>query len=560
VVIRVPGFDKPRRSAKILYSEIRLHAGAWRRWFEVVKVEHLEQAEVTLVARERELRTLSDNVPDPICRFDRALRITFANAATEAATGIEPRKALGKTNRELGMPPDSCNLWNTTTRAVFESGQPQSIDFAVEGPTGLRHYAARLVPELGPDGEVEHVLVVSHDVTDIKRAQEALEDADRRKDEFLATLAHELRNPLAPLRTGLEIFRSSGLDTQAKVKAHEMMERQLTHLVRLVDDLLDAARISRGMVEIEPTPVEVRTILEHAVETTRTLLEVRGHTLVMLLPDAPVWVHGDLTRLAQVIGNLLDNAATYTPNDGRIALEASVESSEAVVQVTDNGIGIADEMLPRVFDLFARTDRTIQPTKGGLGIGLSLVRRVVELHGGSVHAESPGLGQGSTFTVRLPLALAEAESASAGPPPPPEPAPSCRRRVLVVDDNTDGAETLAMLLELSGHEAMVAGSGPAALEVAPAWQPDVVFLDIGMPAMNGYEVARRLRADPSTAGIVLVALTGWGSEDDRHKSKEAGFDVHLVKPVRPELVADVLARLPHLVVPMRMVGPSDGSG
>jgi CheY-like chemotaxis protein len=262
----------------------------------------------------------------------------------------------------------------------------------------------------------------------------------------------------------------------------------------------------------------------------------------MQVPDAPIWVDGDLTRLAQVIGNLLNNAAKYTPSGGHIELRAELVGDEqAVLCVTDDGIGIAAGMLTRVFDLFVQADDSLHRAQGGLGIGLSLVRKLVELHGGIIMAESPGLGRGSTFTVRLPLAPAAADTGIASAPCTTK-VRSSGRRILVVDDNADGAETLAMLLKLSGHETMTAGDGASALAMVRARQPEVVFLDIGLPKMDGYEVARRIRADPATVGILLVAVTGWGSEDDKRKSKAAGFDVHLTKPLGAEVVAEVLER------------------
>jgi PAS domain S-box-containing protein len=523
---------------------IRDAAGAVVRWFgTAVNVDDLKQAEAALVARERELQALADNSPDILSRFDRELRHVFVNASIETATGIEREEFLGKTNGELGMPTELCELWDTTIRTVFAHGRPQSFEFVYDTPNGPRHYSVQLVPELGPSGEVEHVLGVTHDTTESKQAQQALEDADRHKDEFLATLAHELRNPLAPILNGLEILRRRGAKGHVVNAARNMMERQLRHLVRLVDDLLDVSRISRGLVELELARVSVQTVLDHAVEISRPLIDAWGQTLTVQAPGAPVWVDGDLTRLAQVVGNLLNNAAKYSHSSGRIRLSAVVEGGDAVIRVADDGIGLAADMLPRVFGLFAQVNRTLHRAQGGLGIGLSLARKLVELHGGVIMAESPGLGGGSTFTVRLPLAPVAA-AAGAG---------SARdlvgstvlqgRRILVVDDYADGAETLAMLLELAGHEVALAGSGPAALTAARVFRPEVVFLDIGMPGMDGYEVARRLRADPATADAVLVALTGWGSEDDKRKSSNAGFDLHLVKPAAPDVVADVLARL-----------------
>jgi PAS domain S-box-containing protein len=536
---------------KVHAHAIRDAAGAVVRWLGVAvtvddlkrAVDDLKRAEAALVARERELRTLADNTPDILSRFDRDLRHVFINAAVEAATGRTREDFLGRTYRELEMPADLCNLWEATIRAVFEERQPRSIEYALDAPSGLRCYATRFVPEPGSDGGIEHVLAVTHDVSDLKQAQDALEDADRHKDQFLAALAHELRNPLAPIRTGLAILRKRGAAGELEAKAQVVMERQLSHLVRLVDDLLDVARISRGKVELKPQRVEVRTILEHAMETARPLIDASEHALAMRIPNAPIWVDGDLTRLAQVVGNLLNNAAKYTPSRGHIELRAEVEDGDQVViRVTDDGVGIGPDMLGRVFDLFVQVDDSLHRAQGGLGIGLSLVRKLVELHGGSIAAESRGLGRGSTFTVRLPLAPVVTDAAGIASPPLDAPIRSSGRRVLVVDDNADGAETLAMLLEISGHETMIAGDGAAALAIIRTQQPEVVFLDIGLPEMDGYEVARRIRADPTTAGMMLVAVTGWGSEDDKRKSRDAGFDIHLTKPVGAEVVADVLER------------------
>jgi len=503
-----------------------------------------KRVEAALLDRERELQTLADNTPDILSRFDRQLRHVFINAAVEKATGRAPEEFVGKTNRELGMPPAQCDVWDAALRVVFEERRPHSLEFAFDTPDGPRWYASRFVPELGPDGEVVHALGVTHDVTDAKRAQAVLEEADRRKDEFLATLAHELRNPLAPIRNGLELLRRGTADEATVATTRDMMARQLRHLVRLVDDLLDVSRISLGKLELARERIRIQSVFEHAVETSRPLVEANRHALTVRAPGEPVWLDGDLTRLAQVVGNLLNNAAKYTPPGGHIELSAAVEDGRALVRVVDDGTGIAPDMLPRVFDLFAQGRRPLDRAQGGLGIGLSLVRKLVEMHGGTVEAQSAGLGRGSTFTVCLPLAPALVETATARSTRAQASTPA--RRVLVVDDNTDGAETLAMLLELAGHAATTADGGPAALEAARTHRPEVVFLDIGLPGMDGYEVARRLRAEPATANAVLVALTGWGSEDDKRKSKDAGFDVHLTKPVDLAAVADVLARVASL--------------
>ncbi|WP_437662404.1 ATP-binding protein [Sorangium sp. So ce1182] len=374
------------------------------------------------------------------------------------------------------------------------------------------------------------------------RLYDQLRDQDRRKDEFLATLAHELRNPLAPIRTGLEILQVSGSEEQDR-KILAMIERQVGHMVRMVDDLLDVSRITRGKVELRRERVDLRSVLNSALETSRPLIEAAAHELAVRLPAEPLLLDADPTRLAQVFANLLNNAAKYTPGGGSIRVAARRDGAAVVVRVMDSGVGIPADMLPKVFDMFTQVVRSIDRAQGGLGIGLTLVRRLVELHGGTVHAESEGPGQGSTFTVRLPLAAADVPAAR-----PPSSGSAARHataalRVLVVDDNVDGAESLALLLRMSGHRTRAVHTGPEALTAARELGADVVFLDIGLPGMDGYEVARRLRADPGFAGLVLVALTGWGTEDDRRRAREAGFDHHLTKPVDAAEVRRLVARV-----------------
>jgi signal transduction histidine kinase/ActR/RegA family two-component response regulator len=402
-----------------------------------------------------------------------------------------------------------------------------------------------------PGGAVSGVFVHGVDVTDHKRAENELRrlaadlaEADRRKTEFLATLAHELRNPLAPISNGLQIMRRAPDNPAAINKAREMMERQLTHMVHLVDDLLDIARISRGTVELKKTQVELKSVIASAVETSLPLVEAAGHKLSMSVCDEPLLLDADATRLAQVVSNLLNNAARYTQRGGRIGLTARRDGAMVVIEVTDTGVGIARESLEAAFEMFTQVGRSRERAQGGLGIGLSLVRRLVELHGGTVSAASAGPGQGSTFTVRLPLAGAQVPAQAAGVAASDTAQGDSRRfRVLVVDDNTDAAETLAAFLEIGGHSTRVASDGPHALDAAASFQPEVVFLDIGMPGMNGYEVARALRLLPGLRHAVIVALTGWGTEADRSRSREAGFDLHLTKPADMATVEHLLARL-----------------
>jgi signal transduction histidine kinase len=382
-----------------------------------------------------------------------------------------------------------------------------------------------------------------------RRTAEALKEADRRKDEFLATLAHELRNPLAPIRNGLEVLRLAS-DPAAAARTRAMMERQLEHMVRLVDDLLDISRVTSGKVRLRPEPTDLRDAVKVALDAARPAVEAGRHALVVNLPDEPLRLFADPTRLAQAVGNLITNAAKYTPGGGRIEVSAAREGGEAVVRVADNGVGIPPEMLPRVFDLFTQVGKHLDRAQGGLGIGLALVKRLVELHGGGVTAQSEGPGRGSAFTLRLPVAggpqaegAAEGAADASAAPPGAAAGTERSRRVLVVDDNADAAETLAEWLALRGHEVRTAQSGNEALEAAPQFRPEVVFLDIGLPGMSGYDVARRLRQAGGCSGAVFVALTGWGTDEDRRRSEEAGFALHLVKPIENAKLDAVFAGL-----------------
>ena len=384
---------------------------------------------------------------------------------------------------------------------------------------------------------------VARDITDWKRAEEALREADRRKDEFIALLAHELRNPLAPLRNGLQVMQLAAGDPNAVAQTRDMMERQLGHMVRLIDDLLDVSRINRNKMELRRSRVLLEDALSSAVETARPLIEAAGHELTISLPPNQVYLDADLTRLAQVFGNLLTNSVKYTPHSGHIWLAAERQGEEVFVSVRDNGIGIPPESLRSIFDMFSQVDRSIERSTGGLGIGLALVKGLVEMHGGTVTAESPGVGKGSTFTVRLPLLGDRAESmpkalADEGPR-----AAGLKRRILVVDDNRDAATSMAMLLRLMNNEVRTAHDGLEAVEVAEAFRPQVILMDLGMPRLNGYEATRRIREQPWGKPPAIIALTGWGQEGDKERSHEAGCDGHLVKPVNLSDLEKLLAEL-----------------
>jgi len=391
---------------------------------------------------------------------------------------------------------------------------------------------------------------VSQDVTErrglednLRELAANLSEADRRKNEFLAMLAHELRNPLAPISNAARALRLGRGEGESLRSASDMLERQVKQMSRLVDDLLDMSRITRGKIELRREPLELAPVVSHAVEAARALYRSMDHELTVTMPDEPMQVSADPTRLAQVIGNLLNNACKFTDKGGHVWLTVEKDGHEAVIRVRDNGIGIAQEHIPGLWAMFAQVDTSLDRSRGGLGIGLTLVKTLVEMHGGTVHAQSDGPARGSEFTVRLPVLSDAVRPAShAGVVEPPS--PTVQRRVLIVDDSEDGAESLAMLLQLSGHETHVAHDGVEAIEAAEKLHPDILLLDIGLPRLNGYEVCHRLRKEPWAKNLVLVALTGWGQEEDRHRSREAGFDAHLVKPVDHDALLRLLASLP----------------
>jgi PAS domain S-box-containing protein len=379
----------------------------------------------------------------------------------------------------------------------------------------------------------------------LRRQTEALREADRRKDEFLATLAHELRNPLAPISNAVGILAMRGDDPAVVAQTKEVMERQVHQMTRLVDDLLEVSRIGRGKISLQKAPVNLADVVGAAVETSRPLIEAHRHTLTVSLPERPARVEADGARLAQVLSNLLNNAAKYTEDCGRIDLIVEQVKGEAVIRVRDNGIGISLERLPGVFDMFEQIEGAADRSQGGLGIGLTLARRLVEMHGGKIEAHSAGLGKGSEFVTRLP-ALAEQAPESAPEPAEEPPAPSAigSLRVLVVDDNVDSADSMAVLLRLYGHEVRLAHDGEKAMEEALSFRPDVMFLDLSLPKMDGYEVARRLRQEPAMRRMTLVAMTGYSQDEDRQRTLEAGFNLHLVKPVDFDMLRELLSSLP----------------
>ena len=370
-------------------------------------------------------------------------------------------------------------------------------------------------------------------------SEKALSDADRRKNEFIATLAHELRNPLAPIASGLHVVRLT-TDLAKLPGLVNIMERQLSQITRLIDDLLDISRITSGKVLLRLQRVLVDVVIEEAAEAVMPMVHSAQQILNVILPQQPLWLEADPARLVQMIGNLLSNSAKYSENGSHITLAARAEGAEVVIEVTDTGLGIPEHMLDQVFDMFTQVNHTLDRSQGGLGIGLALVKQLVEMHGGSIMAASPGPGLGSTFSLRLPIAIAP--PITFNEPPSVKLLPSSCRRILVVDDNVDAATMLAMMLGLSGHVVRAAFSGEEALAVGAEFLPEIVFMDIGLPGINGYEAARQFRAAPLLKSAVLVALTGWGGKDDRFLSTEAGFDAHLTKPAEFATINALLLR------------------
>jgi PAS domain S-box-containing protein len=466
-------------------------------------------------------------------------RIVSWNAAAERIFGYTADEAIGR-HITLIVPPDRYDeeqmildrlmagerLDHFETVRQTRAGAPLDVSLTI---SPIRDEAGRVIAASN----------VAREITAQKRAERALREADRRKDEFLAILAHELRNPLAPLRNSVHLLRMSRADHNLD-RVTEMMERQINHMVRLVDDLMEVSRITRGTIELRRERLDVADVLRTAVETSQPQIDAGGHRLTVSLPGDRLQVYGDPVRLAQVFSNLLNNAAHHTEEPGEIWLSARREGDAVAVTVRDAGIGIAADMLPRVFEMFTRTNGNRSSGHGGLGIGLALVRSLVEMHGGSVTAASGGPGTGSEFVVRLPAATGEVATARNESP---RIDPIFGVRVLVVDDNADAADSLGLLLGHLGADVRVAHSGADALDLLPVFQPELVLLDLGMPQLDGYAVARRIRAMPEYAGITLVALTGWGQEDDRRRSREAGFDFHLIKPTDLAALQALIASL-----------------
>jgi PAS domain S-box-containing protein len=453
---------------------------------------------------------------------ERLFGYTALEAVGQSITLIIPSERLDEEHEILARIRGGGRIEHFETVRVSKEGKRIDISLTVS-------------PVRDGSGRIIGASKIARDISERKRAEEALREADRRKDEFIALLAHELRNPLAPLHNGLQLLRLT-TDANAVTRTRDMMERQVGHMVRLIDDLLDISRINRNKMELRRSRVLLADVLSSALETARPLIEAAGHDLVLALPPENVYLDADLTRLSQVFGNLLTNSAKYTERGGRIWLTAERRRDDVIVSVRDTGIGIPADALPTVFDMFAQVGRSIERASGGLGIGLALVKGLVEMHGGAVTAESGGVGKGSTFTVRLPTLESRPEGVAHDPGQGTSPVQGPRRRILVVDDNRDSATSLAIILRMKGNEVQTAHDGIEAIQVAEALHPDVILMDVGMPRLNGYEATRRIREQAWGKGIIIIALTGWGQKGDKERSRAAGCDGHLVKPVNfPDL-------------------------
>lgn len=510
--------------------------------------QRMKELEEAFLREHERLERIFDTVPLMMTIYEPDTKVLRVNRAFERLIGWASDELGGVSLMEECYPDPE---YREQAREYMQACRPEWRDFRVRTRDGRLVESSWTNVRLSDDTQ----LGIGVDLTERKRveaalreSEEALRQADRLKDEFLATLAHELRNPLSPMRTAVEILRGHGSDPEAAGQALSVLDRQLNLMVRLVDDLLDISRITRGKIDLVRSPVDLDNLLQRAIESTRPIFRENEHKLTYQRPiGESLSVDGDPIRLEQIFANLLNNAAKFTPSGGVVTVEISCDAHQAAVRIRDTGIGIASDVLPRVFDPFVQGERRIDRARGGLGIGLSLVKRLVELHGGEVEAFSAGPGQGSEFVVRLPLARQAREDAStsdhrAPQANQPEPVRRKRQTVLVVDDNVDAAKSLAFLLSTWGYDVLVAHDGPSGVELGKKHELHAVVMDLGMPGMNGYSAARLMRADPRLADILLIALTGWGQQDARRESAQAGFNHHLVKPVDVAVLRRILTR------------------
>jgi PAS domain S-box-containing protein len=501
------------------------------------------KSEEALRSAREKLNVVVNTMAARVAWCSRDLKYLWVSKPYADWLGLKPEKLAGRLIEDV-MGPATFEKIRPRIARVLEGHEvryEEELDYPAAGP---RWISAIYTPTYDGDAVPSGWIAVILDIDQRKRAEDALLLADRRKDEFLATLAHELRNPLAPIRNSLQILKLKSPADPTLETARDMIDRNVQQMVRLIDDLLDVSRITGGTLQLRRDRVDLAAALRQAVEMSDPLIQASAHRLIVSLPPEPIHLSADQTRLAQIFGNLLNNAAKYTEDGGTIRLSAKVEGDEVVVTVADNGAGIPQEHLPHLFEKFIRRSAQTERSRDGLGIGLSLVRGLVDLHGGSVTAHSEGDGKGSSFVVRLPLADASESRPEAADPIRKISGPQVSHRILVVDDNRDSVVSLAHMLELMGHRVHTAEDGLAAVETAALVQPNVVLLDIGLPKLNGHAAARQIRSGPGGDDVTLVALTGWGQKEDKRMAAEAGFDHHLTKPVDPAVLKDLLAEIP----------------
>jgi PAS domain S-box-containing protein len=528
-------------------DEIGLVIAAFNNMLDEVqsRARALEQSNAALRQSEKLYRAIGESIDFGVWVCDAAGRIVYVSESFLRLTGIGPGDCDGDLGWLQWLHPDDAAATRAEWQRAVASGSAWYREHRVRGKDGSYHpVLAQGVPIRGEGGLITGWAGINLDIARLKQTEAALLEADRRKDEFLATLAHELRNPLAPIRHAAKVLESAHLEESQRQWGRQVIARQVQRMALLLDDLLDVSRITRGRLELRKDHVDLAVVVGSAVETARPLIEARRHRLEIALPPHPIELEADPLRLSQALSNLLTNAAKYTDPGGRIALRVELAPHGLLIAVRDDGIGLAPGVIPQLFEMFSQVDSALDRAEGGLGIGLALVKGLVALHGGTVEAESAGPGRGSEFRIRLPGSLLLVQKPiPVTPAAGPDRRATARHRVLVADDNRDAAEALATLLELDGHEVHVAANGAQALEVGARVLPEVVLLDIGMPGMTGYEAARRIRDEPWGAAVLLIAITGWGQEEDKARARAAGFDHHLTKPVDPEEVTRLLGAL-----------------
>ena len=525
-----------------LLSTVRAVLQTRRRQYQVRdELLRRQRAEAALRQSDARFRQLADAMPQLVWTANLEGHVDYINRRIDHFRAIECGADGSWSWQELLAPEDkarSAQAWETAWR----SGQFYQIEHRLRMADGsTRWHLSRSLPLRDEEGRISRWFGTATDIHDLKLAEQALDESNRRKDEFLATLAHELRNPLAPIRNAAEVIKLRSPPDPMLQSARSTIDRQLQHMVRLIDDLLDVSRITRGALPLRMERVTLAAVLEQALEASRPHVEAGGHQLAVSLPEPDLYLKADPVRLTQVFLNLINNACKYTPQGGRIALRAEADGRDVLIEVSDTGIGIARNDLAGVFEMFTQGPSAAGDSSEGLGIGLALARSVVEMHGGSISAHSAGSGKGSEFRVRLPLLREAPDAQTAADEQAGSTRVDCARRVLVADDNREIVDTMAMVLRLNGHEVVTACDGLEAVATAERCRPEVVLLDIGMPQLDGYDACRRIRERPWARNISIIALTGWGRDEDRRKVSKAGFDAHLVKPVDLNTLLNLVA-------------------